>query len=259
MPDFGGDLSALEQVLAAGPDVLAHNIETVPRLYAGVRPGRRTSVRSRSSPRAARSGERLQVRTDARPGGDPAGGPRGAGGSPRRGLRRGDAGPVPATLERPSARRRTTWLPRPSPPCDGGRWPWAFERAWQGRWCEVPIMRKRPWSRGPPASRGGFQRMEIQGYSLPDDLYYTKDHAWVRVEGEPHPRRHHRRDAGSGGSDLVHPGPTGRQELRGRQDPGFSAVGQVGRQDRDADGGHRAGSQHRAHHGSRLAQQQPVR
>jgi glycine cleavage system H protein len=25
--------------------------------------------------------------------------------------------------------------------------------------------------------------MEIQGYDLPDDLYYTKDHAWVRVEG----------------------------------------------------------------------------
>ena len=38
VPDFGGDHRALEQVLAAGPDVLAHNIETVPRLYAGVRP-----------------------------------------------------------------------------------------------------------------------------------------------------------------------------------------------------------------------------
>lgn len=39
VPDFGGDLSALERVLAARPDVLAHNIETVSRLYAGVRPG----------------------------------------------------------------------------------------------------------------------------------------------------------------------------------------------------------------------------
>ena len=39
VPDFGGDVDALQQVLAAGPDVLAHNIETVPRLYADVRPG----------------------------------------------------------------------------------------------------------------------------------------------------------------------------------------------------------------------------
>ena len=26
--------------------------------------------------------------------------------------------------------------------------------------------------------------MEIQGYNLPDDLYYEKNHYWVRVEGE---------------------------------------------------------------------------
>jgi len=25
--------------------------------------------------------------------------------------------------------------------------------------------------------------MDIHGYTLPDDLYYTNDHAWVRVEG----------------------------------------------------------------------------
>jgi glycine cleavage system H protein len=25
--------------------------------------------------------------------------------------------------------------------------------------------------------------MEIQGYDLPDSLYYTRDHAWVKVEG----------------------------------------------------------------------------
>ena len=38
VPDFRGDPDALEQVLAAGPDVLNHNLETVPRLYPGVRP-----------------------------------------------------------------------------------------------------------------------------------------------------------------------------------------------------------------------------
>ncbi len=38
IPDFQGDAAALDLVLAAGPDVLNHNLETVPRLYAAVRP-----------------------------------------------------------------------------------------------------------------------------------------------------------------------------------------------------------------------------
>jgi lipoyl synthase len=38
-PDFRGDWPALESVLAAQPDVLNHNIETVPRLYHQVRRG----------------------------------------------------------------------------------------------------------------------------------------------------------------------------------------------------------------------------
>lgn len=38
VPDFQGDLDALDIVLRAGPDVLAHNVETVPRLYRRVRP-----------------------------------------------------------------------------------------------------------------------------------------------------------------------------------------------------------------------------
>jgi lipoic acid synthetase len=38
IPDFGGDLQSLETVLGAGPHVLNHNVETVPRLYASVRP-----------------------------------------------------------------------------------------------------------------------------------------------------------------------------------------------------------------------------
>ena len=37
IPDFGGDMEALEVVCQAAPDVLNHNIETVPRLYPGVR------------------------------------------------------------------------------------------------------------------------------------------------------------------------------------------------------------------------------
>ncbi|RJX35007.1 MAG: lipoyl synthase [Desulfarculus sp.] len=38
VPDFQGSSAALKTVLAAGPQVLAHNLETVPRLYPAVRP-----------------------------------------------------------------------------------------------------------------------------------------------------------------------------------------------------------------------------
>ncbi len=41
IPDFRGDLKALGTVMAAGPEILNHNIETVPRLYRRVRPGAR--------------------------------------------------------------------------------------------------------------------------------------------------------------------------------------------------------------------------
>ncbi len=43
IPDFQGDAHALKIVLNARPDVLNHNIETVPRLYARVRPQARYS------------------------------------------------------------------------------------------------------------------------------------------------------------------------------------------------------------------------
>jgi lipoic acid synthetase len=39
IPDFKGSRESLETVLSAGPDVLNHNVETVPRLYKRVRPG----------------------------------------------------------------------------------------------------------------------------------------------------------------------------------------------------------------------------
>jgi lipoyl synthase len=41
IPDFKGDESSLQVVLDARPDVLNHNIETVPRLYRTARPGGR--------------------------------------------------------------------------------------------------------------------------------------------------------------------------------------------------------------------------
>lgn len=53
VPDFKGDASAIETVLRAKPNVLSHNVETVPRLYPSVRPGadyqRSLEVLSRAS------------------------------------------------------------------------------------------------------------------------------------------------------------------------------------------------------------------
>lgn len=39
VPDFQGSKEALNIVLEAGPDILSHNVETVPRLYPEIRPG----------------------------------------------------------------------------------------------------------------------------------------------------------------------------------------------------------------------------
>ena len=39
IPDFAGNLKALETVVNSGIEILNHNIETVPRLYGKVRPG----------------------------------------------------------------------------------------------------------------------------------------------------------------------------------------------------------------------------
>jgi len=54
IPDFAGDRAALDTVLAAGPDVLNHNIETVARLYRSVRP---QAVYERSLALIRRAGE----------------------------------------------------------------------------------------------------------------------------------------------------------------------------------------------------------
>lgn len=39
IPDFNAELAALQQVFATRPEVLAHNVETVPRIFKRIRPG----------------------------------------------------------------------------------------------------------------------------------------------------------------------------------------------------------------------------
>ena len=80
VPDFGGDEGALRKVVDAAPDILAHNVETVPRLYPVVRRGAgvRTVAGAASAGRRDASVPSAQVRDH--------GGVRGDGGRGDRGL-----------------------------------------------------------------------------------------------------------------------------------------------------------------------------
>ena len=53
-PDFSGNLDLLGQLFAAAPEVFAHNVETVPRIFRRIRPGFRYE-RSLDVLRASRS------------------------------------------------------------------------------------------------------------------------------------------------------------------------------------------------------------
>ncbi len=72
IPDFQGSREALQTVIAARPDVLDHNVETVPRLYRTVRPGARyeqslnliASVREIDSTITTKSGMMLGLGED---------------------------------------------------------------------------------------------------------------------------------------------------------------------------------------------------
>ena len=64
VPDFLGDARALETVLEASPDVLNHNLETVPQLYPTVRPqalyGRSLELLSRVKALSGRGGPKTK-------------------------------------------------------------------------------------------------------------------------------------------------------------------------------------------------------
>jgi lipoic acid synthetase len=67
IPDFQGDPLALETVLTAAPEVLNHNLETVPRLYRAMRPQadyrRSLQVLGHSRQWAAANGADILVKT----------------------------------------------------------------------------------------------------------------------------------------------------------------------------------------------------
>ena len=57
VPDFRGITDDIDRVLDAGPDILNHNVETVPRLYRRVRPGARFERSLELLQRARESGK----------------------------------------------------------------------------------------------------------------------------------------------------------------------------------------------------------
>ena len=63
IPDLQGDIKALQTILAAGPDVLGHNIETVPRLYATARQGAEYRRSLALLANAARFAPKIPVKT----------------------------------------------------------------------------------------------------------------------------------------------------------------------------------------------------
>ena len=63
IPDFGGDTNALKTVLAAEPQILAHNLETVPRLYGKVRPQARYKRSLQLLAQAKESSNQLLVKS----------------------------------------------------------------------------------------------------------------------------------------------------------------------------------------------------
>jgi lipoyl synthase len=67
IPDLGGDAASLQTVLDAGPDILNHNLETVPRLYPVLRPQARYPVSlellRRARAWADRAGRKLTVKS----------------------------------------------------------------------------------------------------------------------------------------------------------------------------------------------------
>ena len=105
IPDFQGNRAALDTVLARPPDVLNHNIETVPRLYPRVRP---QADYRRSLELLRRAGEiapGIPTKSGLMLGlGETAGGGAGDAARPARGrLPHPDARPVPPAVSEASA------------------------------------------------------------------------------------------------------------------------------------------------------------
>ena len=113
IPDFRGDWTALETVMAARPDVLNHNMETVPRLYRQVRKGA-VYERSLELLRRAREmapGDAHENRNDAGPRRNARRSAGGDGGNRRAGHAHSDAGAIYAAHAASICPSSATFIP----------------------------------------------------------------------------------------------------------------------------------------------------
>ena len=78
IPDFNATPELLDEVFSSQPEVLAHNLETVPRIFKTIRPGFRYDRSLSVITRGARARARHQVEPHPRHGRDHRGGRRGA-------------------------------------------------------------------------------------------------------------------------------------------------------------------------------------
>ncbi len=72
-PDFSGRRELLQQIFDTRPEVFAHNVETVPRIFKQIRPGFRYDKSLQVLTLVARGGPGHQVEPDPRDGRDPRG------------------------------------------------------------------------------------------------------------------------------------------------------------------------------------------
>ena len=103
--DFKGGERDIATVIEAGPDVFAHNLETIRRLHGRIRPafGYDRSLEVLRIAKRLRSGQITKSNLILGMGETTSRGRRGAGRPARCGLRSGDDGPVPAADEAPPA------------------------------------------------------------------------------------------------------------------------------------------------------------
>ena len=118
-PDFRNKSeSAVEAIVAAGPDVYNHNLETVPRLYPTIRPGRALlCLAAAARERQAQGAAHLhQVGADGRARRAAARGPPGDGRHALGRRRFPDHGPISPADPAPRRRSRSSSRPRRSTP-----------------------------------------------------------------------------------------------------------------------------------------------
>ena len=150
IPDFNGKPDLLREVFESRPEVLAHNVETVPRIFKRIRP----AFRYDRSLDVHHPGPRLrpghQVQPDPRHGRDPRGGPPGAARPARRRLRAGHDHPVPPPLGAPPPRRALGQARGVRRARGRGRARSASPACCPGRWCvrrTAPVgCTVRPWT-----------------------------------------------------------------------------------------------------------------